>query len=213
MQQDIRIMECTSPNCCFRIPVEGDPLRFDFCPKCGSHTRLYTFKHQNKKSGLFTHKIVTQREIVVVLDNIRSMYNTGSIFRTADGFGIKKLFLCGITPTPNQKKLHKTSLGSESNLLWEYQNNCVILCQRLLKEGYQLLCLENSDSASVILDFSISSNDRKIAVIVGNEKSGVDPGVLKICNQVISIPMAGIKESFNVTVALGIMLYHLISSR
>jgi len=212
MNQELRFIECTSPSCRFRFPSDGDLLRVHYCPKCGSRTKLYSYKHPNvsKPSPLLFNWL--HREYVAVLDNIRSIYNVGSIFRTSDGFGIDKLFLCGITSTPANIKFHKTSLGSESNLKWEYHNNCVLLCQSLIDEGYLLICLENDNSAIDINNFSLREDDKKVAVIVGNEKAGIDPEILTISHQAISIPMAGIKESFNVSVAFGIMLYHLMSS-
>ena len=210
MHQKINFIECISPSCRFRFPFDGELVCVYYCPKCGSRTQHYSYELQNAKNSFTKIQKNSHREYVLVLDNIRSIYNVGSIFRTADGFGIEKLHLCGITSTPGNTKFQKTSLDSESNLNWESHNNSLLLCRKLKDEGYLLICLENDQAANDIYNFSLREENNKLAVVIGNEKSGIDPEILKICHIVISIPMVGIKESFNVSVALGIMLYHLM---
>ena len=212
MNQELRFIECSSPSCSFRFPFDGDLDLVHYCPKCGSETRVnvYEIKKSQNPSPTF-HNCYLQNKLVVILDNIRSVYNVGSIFRTADGFGIRKIYLCGITTTPINNRLHKTSLGSETIIDWEYQNNCINLCLSLINQGYSIISLENHPTALDIQDFLPALKNPKIALVVGNEKAGVDPEIIKMSHSVLSIPMAGFKESYNVAVAFGIVLYHLLS--
>jgi len=156
----------------------------------------------------------------VLLDNIRSAWNVGSIFRTADGLGINKLHLCGITPTPENEALTKTSLGAEKTVTWEYTRNAVERAKRSKVDGYWLIALEQDERAIALGHSSIKENATslisaqiaKIVLIVGNEVTGVDTALLDICDQIIYIPMKGTKSSFNVEVAFGIAAYQLLYS-
>jgi tRNA G18 (ribose-2'-O)-methylase SpoU len=145
-------------------------------------------------------------KIKVVLDNIRSLYNVGSIFRTSDGFGVDELLLCGITSTPQNPRFSKTSLGAEEHVRWSYSPNAVDTCRKLIEQGYNLFALEKTDDSIPLYEIKLENCAFPIALVVGNEVIGVDPGVLKICPQVISIPMVGHKSSFNVATAYGIAI-------
>lgn len=140
----------------------------------------------------------------VLLDNIRSAWNVGSIFRSADGFGFKPVYLCGITPTPEVEAVTKTSLGAEDSVPWSYHKDAVKLVMGLKKEGWRILALEDDDRA-VPIESKIKVENA--VLIVGNEITGVDPDLLNLCDEIVYIPMFGDKKSFNVAVAFGIAAY------
>ena len=151
-------------------------------------------------------------EIYLVLHNIRSLHNVGAIFRTAEGLGVKKIYLTGYTPEPHdifgklRKDFTKTGLGAEKYLEWEKVKNVFNLLRRLKKEKIQIIALEQSKSSVNIKKFKPRG---KFALILGNEVRGVPKSVLKKCDKIIEIPMRGKKESLNVSVAAGIALYEL----
>jgi 23S rRNA (guanosine2251-2'-O)-methyltransferase len=148
--------------------------------------------------------------VEAILDNIRSAWNVGSIFRTADGVGIKKIYLCGITPAPTNPKVVKTALGAEQNVLWEKHNNCIILSNQLKQKGYRLWVLEDTPEAQPLFQYERSDEVTPIVFVVGNEIAGVDPGIIEISDKVLAIPMQGKKQSYNVSVAFGIAVSFLI---
>lgn len=137
----------------------------------------------------------------IILDNIRSLENVGSMFRTSDAMRVSKVFLCGITGRPPRDKISKTALGAEESVPWEHYSHTWRLIERLKKEGVQIICLEQTKN-------SISYNKFKpkfpVALVVGNEVKGISSTILKRADRVIDIPMKGKKESLNVAVALGI---------
>lgn len=142
----------------------------------------------------------------VLLDNIRSAWNVGSILRSADGFGFSYAHLCGITPTPENEAVTRTSLGAEDTVTWSYHKDAVKLAHGLKKEGWQVLALEETERAKPIQVVSVRNADR-IVLIVGSEVTGVDPDLLALSDEVLHIPMHGGKRSFNVAVAFGIAAY------
>jgi tRNA G18 (ribose-2'-O)-methylase SpoU len=152
-----------------------------------------------------------KRPLLLILDNIRSAYNVGAIFRTADGIGVNKLYLCGITPTPKTTEaIGKTSLGAENTIPWEYHPNGVTISRVLKYQGYNLIVLERTAAAQLINDYHPDPSDQRITVLViGNEKAGVDPGIIEVCDRVIALPMMGEKASLNVAVAFGAAAYWL----
>lgn len=159
-------------------------------------------------------------KLVLVAHNVRSANNVGSLLRTADGLGIDKVYLTGYTPYPEQDndprlpylrrktglKIHKTALGAEHFVDWEYEPNIFDLLSRLKNSGYKMVALEQTKRARPLDKFKI---DGDIALIVGNEVNGLEDKVLKKVNQHIKIPMKGRKESFNVTVAAAIAMYRI----
>ena len=144
--------------------------------------------------------------IVVVLDNIRSMNNVGSIFRTCDAFNIEKLHLCGITACPPHKEITKTALGATESVDWEYTEDVEQLVRRLKEEGYAILIVEQVDKSQKLDQFSFKQYG-KVALIVGNEVFGVDDRLLPLCDAAIEIPQFGTKHSLNVTIAAGIVIW------
>jgi 23S rRNA (guanosine2251-2'-O)-methyltransferase len=143
--------------------------------------------------------------LCVVLNNIRSLYNVGSIFRTADGIGVEKLWLCGITGYPPQSGISKTALGAEENVAWEYRKEILPLLQELKKKGYQIILLEQI-TGSIPHDQFVPESP--VCLVIGNEIAGVSDELPSMCDLAVEIEMAGIKNSLNVSVAFGIIGYH-----
>ena len=151
---------------------------------------------------------MSKKDIYLILAGIRSAYNFRSIFRTADGAGVTKMYLCGISPTPNDTKVVKTSLGTEKTLPWDYHKQIGRLIKKLKNEGVQIIALEQSKQS---IDYTKFKPKFPLAIIVGNEVSGLNKKVLSCADVVIEIPMRGEKESLNVAVATGIALFQIIT--
>lgn len=148
--------------------------------------------------------------IIVVLDNVRSAHNVGSIFRTCDAFLIEKICLCGISPTPPKKEIRKTALGSTESVEWQYYNDTVDCLHQLKAQGVHILSIEQADKTINLKDFKISS--MKIALVFGHEVYGVSEECIAESNKVVEIPQYGTKHSFNVSVSVGIVLWHLTNN-
>ena len=145
-----------------------------------------------------------EREIVLVLPNIRSCHNVGAMFRTSDAFGIKKMYLVGYTANPPKIQIDKVALGAEKWIPWEKKDDIKEVVDELISQGYQILALEKNKESQNIGEITINN---KVALIVGNEVDGVEDDVLKIVDSIVHIPMYGKKESLNVSIATGIALY------
>jgi 23S rRNA (guanosine2251-2'-O)-methyltransferase len=146
--------------------------------------------------------------IVVVLDNIRSQNNIGSVFRTSDAFLIEKILLCGITAKPPHKDIHKTALGATDSVNWKYIQNTTDAVNMLRDEGYIIISIEQTEKAIMLQDFNIEKN-KKYAIILGNEVKGVQQEVVNMSDYAIEIPQIGTKHSFNISVSAGIVLWEL----
>ena len=144
--------------------------------------------------------------ISIILDDIRSLNNIGSIFRTADAFLIDTIYLCGITAKPPNKDIHKTALGSTDSVNWEYHKNIIDLINALKKNGLKIVSVEQVEN-SVPLNNFICEENKKYAFIFGNEVNGVSQKAIDICDKVIEIPQYGTKHSFNISVSIGIVLW------
>ncbi|MFT3948248.1 MAG: RNA methyltransferase [Agriterribacter sp.] len=174
--------------------------------------RKLTMNELNRKS-VEEFKISDKTPVIAVLDNVRSMHNVGSVFRTADAFLIEAVYLCGYTPKPPHRDIQKTALGATETVHWEYYGTTAEAVQKLSATGYRVWAVEQVES-SILLD-KISAHplpgnkNGKIAVIFGNEVSGVDADVLKLCDGSIEIPQMGMKHSLNISVAAGIVLWEL----
>ena len=147
---------------------------------------------------------------VVLLDNIRSAWNVGAIFRSADGFGFSGLHLCGITPSPENEAVKKTSIGAENSLPWQVHPNALVAAQTLIKSGYTLFALELTEDAVPLPRLETFPRPEKIALVLGSEVCGVDPEILALCQRKLYIPMRGQKRSFNVAVAFAVAAYELM---
>jgi tRNA G18 (ribose-2'-O)-methylase SpoU len=146
--------------------------------------------------------------IVVVLDNVRSCNNIGSVFRTSDAFLIEKLYLCGITATPPNNEIRKTALDAEKSVAWEYFENTVDVVKKLQTDGCKVYAVEQVENSILLPDFK-PEKEKRIAVVFGNEVKGVKQSVVNICDGCIEIPQYGTKHSFNVSVSAGIVLWDL----
>lgn len=206
VRHEIRL--CTNPGCGIRFPVlEGYP-KGSRCPQCGSPTFSAEKPYAEHKALRMGHQPGYQR-MEALLDNIRSIYNVGSIFRTSDGAGIHRLHLCGITPTPDNPRLRKTALGADEQIPWTYHPDGCSAAAALKAEGKRLWALEGGDRSESIHPAHLDMTDSTIVLVVGNEVCGIDPGILSQCERVLAIPMQGIKTSLNTAVAFGIAVYTL----
>jgi tRNA G18 (ribose-2'-O)-methylase SpoU len=146
--------------------------------------------------------------IVVVLDNIRSQNNIGSAFRTGDAFRIESIYLCGITATPPHREIHKTALGAENTVDWRYFDTTIEAIKLLKEQGFKIIAVEQAEHSILLQDFKPAISE-KIALIFGNEVDGVDDSIMEIADYCVEIPQFGTKHSLNITVSLGIVIWHL----
>lgn len=144
--------------------------------------------------------------LVLILDNVRSGLNVGSIFRTADAFAIQKIYLCGITAQPPHREILKTALGSTESVDWEYAENNIEAITQLKSSGYTIIAVEQTNEKTWLHEFQ-PLEDKQYALVLGNEVDGVDSTVLEHCDVVIEIPQYGTKHSLNVAVAAGIVVW------
>lgn len=149
-----------------------------------------------------------KQPIVVVLDHVRSLYNVGSVFRSSDAFRIEGVFLCGITARPPHPEIHKTALGAEESVPWKYFERTEDAISLLKEEGYTILAIEQCEGSTMLQDFE-RQPDRKYAIVLGNEVKGVQQQIVDSCDGCLEIPQFGTKHSLNVSVAAGIVLWHL----
>lgn len=154
------------------------------------------------------YKEVPKQPVVVVLDNVRSLYNVGSVFRTCDAFRVEGLYLCGITARPPHREIRKTALGATESVRWQYFEDTGQAIASLKKEGYTILAVEQA-THSVMLDEYTPPKDARLAVIFGNEVEGVGEAYVKQADACIEIPQLGTKHSFNISVSVGIVLWDL----
>jgi 23S rRNA (guanosine2251-2'-O)-methyltransferase len=149
--------------------------------------------------------------VVVVLDNIRSMHNVGSVFRTADAFLIQGVCLCGYTPLPPHRDIHKTALGATETVAWRHFPATTDAIRSLKEEGYTVLAVEQTEGSMLLTELSVVAGP--VAVVFGNEVSGVDMAALGLCDGSVEIPQWGMKHSLNVSIAAGIVLWELARGR
>lgn len=146
--------------------------------------------------------------VIVILDNIRSCHNIGSVFRTSDALLIEKIYLCGITATPPNKEIHKTALDAEKSVNWEYAGDVAEVVTELQHSGFLVFAVEQVEKSISLSDVRLEPTD-KIALVFGNEVKGVQQSVIDLCDKAIEIPQYGTKHSFNVSVSAGIVLWEL----
>ncbi len=209
MSQTHSVWQCVNADCRIRFPSTGDHVEVNNCPICqapvdliGQHQSQYVPEPLSKPS---------QVNLVAVLDNIRSLRNVGAIFRTADAAGIRELYLCGYTATPEHPKLAKTALGAEQVVAWQQYRNALEAIAALKDEGYEIWAIEGGVSAESLFAQAIQPAD-KVAIVFGNETAGVDPAILAEADRIVALPMRGIKQSLNVETAFGIVAYVLTNS-
>lgn len=147
--------------------------------------------------------------LVVVLDDVRSMYNVGSVFRTGDAFRIEALYLCGISATPPATEIHKTALGAEDSVEWQHFDSALEAVKHLKENGYVVLAVEQCEGSTKLHEF-IPEQDKKYAVVLGNEVKGVHQDVIDACDGCLEIVQLGTKHSMNVSVTAGIIMYRFV---
>lgn len=144
--------------------------------------------------------------IIIILDDIRSLHNIGSVFRTADAFLIEKIYLCGITATPPHKEIHKTALGATESVTWEYAKDVLTLVKELKEENVQIIALEQVENSVLLQDYQVEPH-QKYALVFGNEVKGVSQDVVNAAHTVVEIPQLGTKHSLNISVSAGIAVW------
>lgn len=200
--------ECTNPQCAFRYPAPAAARAFRQCPRCGSAVKRFP----SPSSPVLTEGLqppLSGLRLEALLDNLRSAYNVGSIFRTADGLGFTHIYLAGITPSPLDPAVRKTSLAAEESVPWSSHPNALRLGRRLKSEEARLVGLERTIGSVPITTLKTSSDATRYVLVVGNERAGIDPELLSLCDAVVSLPMFGIKNSYNVAVAFAMAAFRL----
>jgi 23S rRNA (guanosine2251-2'-O)-methyltransferase len=207
-EPQFQIYECQNPTCRLRIPSDLTVTEMQICPLCGETLQPIGTPFNNDNYQSSDHN-TSNCTIEVLLDNLRSALNVGSIFRTADGAGISHIYCCGTTPTPDHSKIKKTSLGAQDFVPWSYHRNSLDVLQPKLAENFEICSLEATKKSINLLAPDRRINNQSILLIVGNEISGIDPELIKNSHHVFTLPMMGRKRSLNVAVAAGIALYAL----
>lgn len=153
-----------------------------------------------------TFKQAQKLPLIMVLDNVRSLHNVGSVLRTADAFRIEAVYMCGITATPPSAEIHKTALGAEDSVAWQYFEDTLQAVEKLKTEGYTVLAVEQVEGSLKLGDFAFEPQ-KKYALVMGNEVKGVRQDVVDACHQALEIPQYGTKHSMNVSVTAGIVMW------
>lgn len=155
-------------------------------------------------------KSTDKTPIIVVLDNVRSLNNIGSVFRTADAFLIEAVYLCGITATPPNAEIHKTALGAENSVAWKYFKTTTEAINDLHQNNYKVIAIEQAEE-KIFLDKFLPAKNEKLALIFGNEVKGVDTEVMQLVDSCVEIPQFGTKHSLNISVSVGVVLWDLVA--
>jgi tRNA G18 (ribose-2'-O)-methylase SpoU len=203
-----QIRQCVRFECGLRYPLTTGHPYGERCPRCGASTCLVESR-TIEREPIQSSRLKDSLHLEALLDNIRSAWNVGSMFRTSDGLGISKLHLCGLTPTPENPRVLKTSLGAEASVMWCHANDGVREAKMLKFQGYHLWALENAPGSESLPNILPLQKDQPHCLVVGNEIAGIDPGILDLCERLVYIPMLGSKRSFNVAVAFGIAAYYI----
>ncbi|MBQ9214663.1 MAG: RNA methyltransferase [Bacteroidales bacterium] len=162
------------------------------------------------RPSLEQYKNTPKLPVVVVLDNVRSALNVGSVFRTCDAFKISQIILCGITATPPNNEIRKTAIGAEQSVDYRYFKSTVQAVETLKSEGYKIIAVEQAEESVSLQDLKIE-NGQKTALVLGNEVKGVDDSVMTLCQQCVEIPQFGTKHSLNVSVSAGIVIWEVFN--
>ncbi|HLF52116.1 RNA methyltransferase [Flavobacterium sp.] len=163
-----------------------------------------------ERKSIEDFKEAPKTPIIIILDDIRSLHNIGSVFRTADAFLIEKIYLCGITATPPNKEIHKTALGATETVAWEHHKDVLEVIENLQKDKVTVLAIEQVQSAVLLQDFEVDTT-KKYALVFGNEVFGVSQKAVELCDGCIEIPQLGTKHSLNISVSAGIVIWDLFA--
>jgi tRNA G18 (ribose-2'-O)-methylase SpoU len=201
-----QICQCTRDTCGLRFSIIlGDP-KGERCPICRARTHVVNANYERATISPRLGRPCGP-ELVVLLDNIRSAWNVGSMLRSADGAGVRCVYLCGVSSTPENPKVAKTALGAEKSLPWTFSADGVAAARLLKEQGLRLWALEGGPRAESLFEAATDLPGPPLVLVAGNELSGVDPGILALCDRVVCLPMQGVKGSLNVAVAFGIAVY------
>jgi len=162
-----------------------------------------------KRLDINEFKVAEKMPLIIILDNVRSLNNIGSVFRTSDAFLIKKIYLCGITATPPHKDIHKTALGATDSVDWEYFETTQDAITQLKNEGVTIISVEQVEGAIALQDFPVKK-EKTYALIFGNEVKGVQQSVVNISDNAMEIPQFGTKHSLNISVSVGVVLWEFV---
>ncbi len=205
----LQFYQCSNPDCTLRFPA---PVSFEksalLCPRCKSPVIVVPTREQVQNSDFHPSQNFLLPRLEVLLDNIRSTYNVGAMLRTSDGAGVDQAHLCGITPRPDNPRISKVSLGAEFSVPWSYHPNAVQAVIECKARGLMICAIEILPGA-ISVSNPQAHLEQPALLVVGNEVSGIDPGILELCDRSFYIPMHGYKRSLNVAVAFGIALYSL----
>lgn len=183
-------------------------ISFKFAEKFRQMRKLKM--HELNRVSLEKFQEIQKIPVVLVLDNIRSQHNIGSVFRTADAFRVEKIFLCGISATPPNREIQKTALGATESVQWVYSEDVSAAVKNLKESGYQVVAVEQAEGSISLADYQPPAGG-KIALVFGNEVNGVSESVMEIADGCIEIPQFGTKHSFNVSVTAGIVLWEIFN--
>lgn len=206
-----QMRQCQNDSCRFRFPALAGTEEGRQCPECGDLTVVVGSPFTARSPQASPDS--TGPIVEALLDNIRSVFNVGAMFRTADGAGLRRLHLCGITATPRHPKVAKTALGAELVTPWTRHRNALDAAKQLQEQDAQLWALERQEGSRSLFSAAPRAVDSPIVLVVGNERAGIDPELLACCDRVLHIPMAGTKESLNVAIAFGVAAYYLRHAR
>jgi tRNA G18 (ribose-2'-O)-methylase SpoU len=200
-----QIRVCINPECGLRYPLLKDSQFGERCPICLGQTIPVIEKSLHQESINENDPLPTSTILHGILDNIRSALNVGSILRSADGFEFSHIYLCGITPTPEVAEVRKSAVGAEQFVNWSVYKNAVELTVDLKNRQFKIWALEKTKS-SVSIHSAIANTQKPehLAMVVGNEVTGIDPGILEIADSIVHIPMRGQKRSFNASIAFAV---------
>jgi tRNA G18 (ribose-2'-O)-methylase SpoU len=201
-----QVRQCTREGCRLRFTILLGDRKGERCPLCRAETEALEISYERFAIDQPAGRSAGP-ELEVLLDNIRSAWNVGSMLRTADGAGVRHVHLCGVSSTPDNPKVAKTALGAEKSLPWSFHHDGAAAARALKEQGLRLWALEGGPRAESLFELSSELPGAPLALVAGNELSGVDPGILDLCERVVCLPMQGIKGSLNVAVAFGIAVY------
>lgn len=195
--------------CGLRFPVDDASGLGLVCPHCQAPTDRIDALYDSEDARIASDRGPARR-LVALLDNVRSLTNVGAMFRCADGVGLEHMHLCGFTPTPKHPKLGKTALGAEQSVAWTHHPDAVVAAEYLRASGARLWAVEGGSRSESLYDVEPpAATDQPLVLVFGHEVSGVDPRLLACSERIVRLPMRGIKGSLNVSVAFGIVTYHL----
>lgn len=208
-EPQFQIFECSNANCRLRFPNDLSVQQFSCCPHCSSKMLPAGEPYSNYRPPT-PEEQPNHVRLCLLLDNLRSTENVGSIFRSANGAGVSHIYCCGTTPTPEHTKVRKASLGAELDTPWSYYRNSLDLASELSSIDHELIVLETTPESTSIFTFqNPRTSDTTKVLIIGNEISGVDPQLIRMAVHILHIPMSGEKTSLNAAVSAGIALYYL----